>query len=99
MIHLKHCFSVPACSQATQKRPSRALGLCTMNSSLLTSTLDFVMFYDLLEQSRESPVSACHVLKTPVLKLQQLLYLDCFSYIIPGDLSCFMLFNCIWEKE
>lgn len=70
-----------------------------MNSSLLTNTLDFVTFYDLSEQIRDSPVSIYHLLKTPVLKLQQLLYLDCFSYISPGDLWWFMLFNYIWEEK
>lgn len=70
-----------------------------MNSSLLTDTLDFVTFYDLSEQTRDSPVSIYHLLKTPVLKLQQVLYLDCFICIIPGDLWCFMLFNYKWEEE
>ena len=66
---------------------------------LLTNTLDIVTFYDLSEQTRDSPVSIYHLLKTPVLKLQQLLYLDRFSYIIPGDLWCFMLFSYTWEEE
>lgn len=98
-MHLKQCFSILTCLQATQKCPSRAVGLCMTNSSLLTNTLDFVTFYDLSEQIRASPVSIYHLLKTPVLKLQQLLYLDCFSYISPGDLWCFMLFNYIREEK
>lgn len=63
-----------------------------MNSSLLTNTLDFVTFCDLSEQTRDRPVSISHLLKIPVLKLQQLLYLDCFSYIIPSicGVSCYL---------
>lgn len=93
VILLKQCFSILTCLQATQNSPSSAVGLYVMNSSLLTNTLDFVTFCDLSEQARHSPVPADHLPKTPVLQLQQLLYLGCFSCIIPGGVLCYRTIN------